>query len=380
VFSLTVGEPYEPLLERAGVPVDWAGRHRLPPLRVLDIAAMARRFRPHVVQAGHFFTNLYVAAAARACGATEIGAIRNDTRFDMTECGFWGRPLLRTPRTLVANSMEAAMNAQAAGAAEYRLHVLTNVIDLDEFDLAHESTGPAGAMWTPSIAEPTREESLGFEPQPRPDREEGRDRHARQGRPEEVAVVAAVARLVPAKRLDRFIRALARARADGGRLRGLIVGDGSERPRLEALAEDVGLLPGGIRFLGARRDVPRLLAGVDILALTSEHEGFPNVLLEAMAARLPVITTPAGDASLIVQNGRSGYVVAFDDEERLAARLLELSASPDQRRAFGAAGRAIVEARYRAETLAGRALQIYHRAARQQHRDRAMRAVETLAH
>jgi glycosyltransferase involved in cell wall biosynthesis len=343
VFALTYGEHYESLFERAGVRVDWAGRHR-PPLRIADLAMMVRRFHPHVVQAGHFFTNLYAVAAARLCGGAEIGAIRNDTRFDMAECGHWGRVLLRAPRTLIANSREAARNAEAAGAEANRVHVLTNVIDLADFD-----RGPRQALRSGAPA------------------------------PHVETIVASVARLVPAKRLDRLLRAIARVRRAGVPLRGLIVGDGPERVRLEALARELGLRPDGVVFAGARPDVPRLLSGADMLALTSQHEGFPNVLMEAMAARLPVVSTPAGDAASLVQEGVTGYIVPFDDEERLAGRLTELAESPAKRRAFGAAGRAIIEERYRVDTLVPRALRIYQDAARLQHRATTLRAVDSIA-
>ena len=192
-------------------------------------------------------------------------------------------------------------------------------------------------------------------------------------------IAAAVARLVPAKRLDRFLRGLARARREEGLLRGLIVGDGPERARLEALAGGLGLLPDGVTFLGACADVPRVLAGADMLVLTSQHEGFPNVLLEGMAARLPIVTTPAGDAATLVDEGRSGFVVPFQDVDLLAERMQTLAQSRAMRRALGAAGRARVEAQYRVDGLAVRALEIYHRIAARQRLVKTLRAVDALA-
>lgn len=344
VLTLTHGEACEPAFAEAGVPVEWVGRHRLP-LRLADLAIAGRRLRPHIVQAAHFFTNLYAAGLARLGGVAGIGAIRNDTRFDMEECGRWGGPLLRVPKSLIANSRTAARYAEAAGVEASRVHVLANVIDLDQFD--RRAAGPT------------------------------RMSQARAGEREVIA--AAVARLVPAKRLDRFLRALARARREEGLLRGLVVGDGPERARLEALAGGLGLLPDGVRFLGASADVPRVLAGADMLVLTSQHEGFPNVLLEGMAARLPIITTPAGDAGMLVDEDRTGFVVPFHDVELLTERMLALTRSPATCRAFGAAGRARVEAQYRVDGLAGRALEIYHRIAARQRRVKTLRAVDALA-
>jgi glycosyltransferase involved in cell wall biosynthesis len=341
VLTLTRGECYEPAFAEAGAPVEWVGRHRLP-LRLVDLALATRRFRPHIIQAGHFFTNLYAASAARLGGSVDIGAIRNDAQFDMQECGRWGGPLLRLPRSLIANSRTAASRAAAAGVDPSRVHVLANVIDLEQFERQASAR------------------LLGM-----------KEAH-------EVLAVA-VARLVPAKRLDRFLRALARARREDRLLRGLIVGDGPERPRLEALAQALGLLPHGVRFLGACANVPGVLARADMLVLTSQHEGFPNVLLEGMAARLPVITTPAGDAGLLVDEGRTGYIVPFHDQQLLAERMLALARSSAMRRMFGACGRSLVEAQYRVDALAGRALAIYHRIAAGQGRVKTLRAVDTLA-
>lgn len=364
VFSLTIGEHFESLFERAGAPVEWAGRYRLP-LRIADVSAMVRRFRPHIVQAGHFFTNLYAAAAARVCGGAEIGAIRNDTRFDMAECGHWGRALLRMPRTLIANSREAARNAQAAGADGSRVHVLTNVIDLPEFDRAARQ--PLRADGAAHAQAQAYAHSY--------DHAQGSGRAYAHVEP----IVISVSRLVDAKRLDRLLRAIARTRQAGVRLRGVIVGDGPARTGLESLARELGLMPDGVVFTGARTDVPRLLAGADMLALTSQHEGFPNVVMEAMAARLPVISTPAGDAASLVQDERTGYIVAFDDEDQLTARLTTLARSPSQRLAFGAAGRTLIEERYRVDTLVRRALRIYHHAAERQHRSTTLHAVDSIA-
>jgi glycosyltransferase involved in cell wall biosynthesis len=365
VLTLTRGEACEPAFAEAGVPVEWAGRHRLP-LRLADLAFATRRFRPHIVQASHFFTNLYAVGLARVSGAACSGTIRNDTHFDMEECGRWGTPLLRAPRSLIANSRTAARAAQAAGVDASRLHVLANVIDLEQFD---RQAGPRRAI--EGELHRGGADILGCTG--------ARKVYATREAGERDVIAVAVARLVPAKRLDRFLRALARARRDEGRLRGLIVGDGPERARLEAIASGLGLLPDGVRFLGACADVPRVLAGADMLVLTSQHEGFPNVLLEGMAARLPIIATPAGDAEALVDDGRTGFVVPFQDLELLTERMLTLTRSAATRRRFGAAGRARVEAHYRVDGLAGRALEIYHRIAARQHRARTLRAFDALA-
>jgi glycosyltransferase involved in cell wall biosynthesis len=170
-----------------------------------------------------------------------------------------------------------------------------------------------------------------------------------------------VGRLIPEKRIDRFLRALALARAQAPQLRGAIVGDGPERLSLETLARGSGLLPEGVRFLGARSDVTRLLKGADVLVLSSDSEGFPNVLLEAMAARTPVVTTPAGDAARVVVDGETGWVVPFEDEGAMAARLIEAARDPSRARRFGEAGRRRAAERYATSHLAASLREIYER-------------------
>jgi glycosyltransferase involved in cell wall biosynthesis len=174
--------------------------------------------------------------------------------------------------------------------------------------------------------------------------------------------------LIVEKRVDCFLDALAQARRTVPDLKGLIIGDGPERPRLERQAASLGLVPGNIEFLGRRSDVPALLGQAAMLVHSSANEGFPNAVLEAMTAGLPVITTPAGDAGIVVQDGVSGYVVPFADVDRMAERMVQLALSPGLRRRFGEAGRKRVEQRYSYESLADRILATYRSIVRQQSR------------
>jgi glycosyltransferase involved in cell wall biosynthesis len=140
---------------------------------------------------------------------------------------------------------------------------------------------------------------------------------------------------------------------------GVLIGTGPEHERLQAVAQQLGLGPSGVAFLGMRDDVPRLLRAADLLLVTSDHEGFPNAILEAMAVELPVITTPAGDAGLVVKDDVTGYVVPFDDVDQIGERVVRLARSPELRRSFGRAGRLRVEQSYSSEQLAASLLGIY---------------------
>ncbi len=100
-------------------------------------------------------------------------------------------------------------------------------------------------------------------------------------------------RLVPQKRHDLALRAFAALACPGATL--TIAGDGPARAALERLAETLGIAA-GVRFAGARADIAPLLGEADLLLLTSDYEGYPAVLLEALAAGLPVVTTPSSPA------------------------------------------------------------------------------------
>jgi glycosyltransferase involved in cell wall biosynthesis len=143
------------------------------------------------------------------------------------------------------------------------------------------------------------------------------------------------------------------------RLRGWIVGNGPEKECLETEARELGLLPAGIQFLGQRSDVAALLKQSNILILTSSSEGMPNVIMEGMAARLPVITTPAGDAPVLVQDGINGFVQPFGDIEGISQRMVQLARSDEKRVSMGIHGRKIIEDRFNFIHLAQKVLEIY---------------------
>jgi glycosyltransferase involved in cell wall biosynthesis len=170
-----------------------------------------------------------------------------------------------------------------------------------------------------------------------------------------------VGRLVPIKRLDVLLRALARARADGARITLAIVGDGDLRGELEQLAAALGCA-GAVRFLGYRRDLAGIVAGTDIAVLTSDNEGTPVALIEAGAGARPMVATRAGGVPDVVVEG-AGILAERGDHDALAAALVRLAADPDLRRRMGARAREHVGGRYRAETLIARITDLYERLA-----------------
>jgi glycosyltransferase involved in cell wall biosynthesis len=166
----------------------------------------------------------------------------------------------------------------------------------------------------------------------------------------DVPVVAIVARLVPIKAHEVFLRAARLVRDALPTSEFLIVGDGERRQALEALATELGL-GASARFLGWRRDLERVYADAWVVALTSRNEGSPVSLIEAMAAARPVVATRVGGVPDLVEHGVTGCLVPPDDPETLAAALLALLRDPDQRRVLGKAARERVLPAFGADRL-----------------------------
>ncbi len=130
-----------------------------------------------------------------------------------------------------------------------------------------------------------------------------------------------------------------------------IAGEGRLSAELAGLVDDLGL-GGRAELIGVRDDVPRLLAAADALVLASAWEGLPNVVMEAMAARLPVVATNVGGVPELVDDGRTGLLVPPRDPESLAramAAVMELS--PSARGAMGDRARASVVDRFSPERV-----------------------------
>jgi glycosyltransferase involved in cell wall biosynthesis len=167
--------------------------------------------------------------------------------------------------------------------------------------------------------------------------------------PDGDAVALYAGRLVPIKRVDLLVRALARARGTGAPVRLVILGDGELRPELEGLACSLGV-DQHVTFLGYRHDVAAYLAASDIAVLSSANEGTPVALIEAAAAARPLVGTRVGGVADVVAPG-TGRLVEAGDEEALAAALAELAINPTLRLALGVRAREHVRRRYAADRL-----------------------------
>ena len=172
-----------------------------------------------------------------------------------------------------------------------------------------------------------------------------------------------IGRLAPQKAVGDLLSALDLLQHTEPDLRTLIVGDGPLREQLRDQAHAF-TLDDSVRFLGHRDDVPRLIAASDLLVLPSLYEGLPNVVLEAMRSRKPVVATAAPGTTEVVDDGATGRLVPMRDFVALARGIRELIRDPGLARRMGEAGRARVEAEFRAATMVDRFASLYEEIAR----------------
>jgi glycosyltransferase involved in cell wall biosynthesis len=196
------------------------------------------------------------------------------------------------------------------------------------------------AEWLRGIVAPER---IAVLPNPveAPQAAETRGLRGLAGLSDDSYVVLGVGRLVPQKGFDVLVEAFARAAGNRPDWHLMILGDGPERERLMRLATELAIserfhLPGNVQGVG------RYTGECDVFVLSSRYEGFPNALLEAMAAGAAVIATDCLSGPRdIVRSGTDGLLVAPDDATALANAIQRLMADEQVRRRLGAAGREV---------------------------------------
>lgn len=268
-----------------------------------QLIRLLRREKPHVVHSHSWGTLCEGYLATRLARIPhfvhgEHGTMELRPRNIRVQRWVWNR----ADRVLSVSSALADRMSRHVGVASSRVQVIRNGADLDKF-----GTVPRSAARL----------SLGIS--------------------DDEFVVGTVGRLVPVKAHDTLLAALAHLKSMRVRCVAVIAGDGPLRDELEARVDDLGLRP-MVRFLGTRNDIDRVLAALDVFALTSLSEGLPNTVLEAMAAGLPVISTDVGGVRELVDHDRTGLLVPSQDARAIADALAMFAGDPERRRRMGAEG------------------------------------------
>lgn len=265
-----------------------------------------------------FYTNFAAYYAAIGTRTVSLGSIRSNFVLEQDDAGPWlGRLSGLFPRHHISNNLQAAETIRRSTSI-FRpgtLSVVRNGIDLDIFS---KVASPFGGV-------------------PR---------------------ILSVGSLLPIKRWDRLLTMARELKRRKLRFMVQVAGDGPLRRTLEGQAQELHVAD-CLEFLGAVRDIPTLLAEANFLVHTSDAEGCPNVVMEAMAAGRAVVATDAGDVRYLIENGVSGFVVSPGDDAALADRAAALLTDQLLCQSMGENARAKAERDFSVHGLVSRTLDAY---------------------
>jgi len=180
------------------------------------------------------------------------------------------------------------------------------------------------------------------------------------GLAEGIPLIASAGRLERQKGTTILLDSTAAVLRDCPEARLVLVGDGPDKASLKAQAEKLGI-EGSTHFLGWRPDIPQVLVDADMFVLASRWEGMPNVVLEAMAARRPVVATAVGGIPELVVPSETGLLVEPGDATGLSEAMAGVLADPERSREMGEAGRRRAEDEFSLGRMVGRYEELYER-------------------
>ena len=303
-------------LRALDVPVVRLGENPTRSAKLGALHSLVSSLRPEVIHSYTFYTNIAAWWAARGTTAIPIGSVRSNFILDRQKTGkVFGRLCARWPSAQIFNSVTAEQNARQTMTLfrSRRIYVIKNGVDLEQFS-----------------------------PRSHPER----------------GYILAVGSMYPVKRWDRLIRAAALLASKGLCPEVVHAGSGPLQEELEAMARNLHV-EYLFRFLGARHDIPNLLADAAFLVHTAENEGCPNVIMEAMACGRAVVATDAGDIHYLIDDGKTGFVVPKEDEALLADRIATLLEDRELCRRMGDAGRAKAEQAFGLDRLRSETFEAY---------------------
>ena len=274
------------------IPLNKLRYNRFSPGIVLELHRLMKKKQIHVVRTHRYRSNLYGRLAAFLAGVPVIiASVHDNYRTDKRpKRRIMNRILSKITDKIVAVSEDVKEDIMRYDRIDpSKIEVIPNGIDVERFNPEKNTT------------DIRKEFSL----------------------EEDDIVIGFVGRIVPAKGLEYLLNALPYLKEEFKSIKLLIVGEGSLVEKLKERAKKNNIFD-NILFIGRRRDIPEILASINIFVMPSIAEGLPNALLEAMAMGKPIVTTEVGGIPEIVKNGFNGLLVPPRDTLSLSKAIKEL--------------------------------------------------------
>jgi len=283
-----------------------------------------------VVHSHDFYTNVFGMAAARFAGVPvriaskrETGGMRSGMQQMIEKAAF------QQAKAIVVNSRAVRDHLTAGSIKSEKIYTIYNGIDADRFDAIENDNTSMRERW----------------------------HLLTDGGARFITMVANLRHTV--KNGSMLLRVAKRVLQNQRDVHFVIAGEGELKTQLEEAARQSGIAE-NVHFIGRCDDVPALLQMSHACVLTSSAEGFSNSILEYMATGKPVVATNVGGASEAIADGVSGYLIASDDDEAMAARILELLDDKTKATSFGAEGRRIVSEKFSADAQLRSTIDLYN--------------------
>ncbi len=296
VVSLERGGKLADRLRENGIRVYELGFTKRPSgwPRLFQLLRILKREQPHVLHAYMFHADLIGRLFGRMAGVpVVISSIRNENIGGRLRERLLGMTKRYADRVTAVCQAAGERQVKSGAVSREQLTVIYNGVDLARFE----------AVQGESRCALRRELAI----------------------PENHFVFATVGRMERQKNHLRLLESLADLEPAKRRITLLLIGDGSLRPNIERKIAELGL-EANVCLAGLRSDVPRLLRAADAFVLASLWEGFPNVVIEAMASALPVIATRSGGVGEILDPPHSGFIVEPDDRAEMTKAMSALAA------------------------------------------------------
>jgi glycosyltransferase involved in cell wall biosynthesis len=284
--------------------------NRFSPGIVLELHRLMKIKQIHVVRTHRYRSNLYGRLAAFSSGVPVIiASVHDNYRTD------------KRPNRRIMNRILSKITDKIVAVSE----------DVKEDIIRYDRIDPSKLQVIPNGIDVER-----FNP-------EKNTSNIRKEFPleEDDIVIGFIGRIVPAKGLEYLLNALPYLKEEFKSIKLLIIGEGSLVEKLKEKAKKNNIFD-NILFTGVRRDIPEILASIDIFVMPSTAEGLPNSLLEAMAMGKPVVATEVGGIPELIKNGRSGLLVPPRNPEALATAIKDLITNDQLAAKMGQAARNFV--------------------------------------
>ncbi|MDH3258792.1 MAG: glycosyltransferase, partial [Deltaproteobacteria bacterium] len=301
---------------------------------VMDIGKIIRQRKIHLVHSHLYHANMYGRVAAFFAGISSVTTEHNVylKKYKMHRRIVNWLLAKRTERIIAVSEMVKNYVIARDWIGSRKVEVIHNGIDLSRF--------------SSRLSKTIAREKLGI--------------------PTDCFLLGIVGRLSEQKGHIHLIHAMPAVKESIAEVRLLIVGPGpleaSLRKEVESLA-----LGETVLFLGSRRDIPDILAALDVFVMPSLWEGLPVALLEAMSFSLPAVVSEVGGVAEIIENGENGFMVPPRDGTVLSRTIMELYKNDCLRRHLGKNARKTVAERFNAVTMTKRMESIYHSAIKHEH-------------